>query len=95
MRIGKAGIAQSVYRRATGWKGGFDFQQEQEIYFYLLSRPALGPSQLLIQWEPGTLSWSVKRPGPEGDDSSRSNAGVRNGIAITELPIRIHALLLN
>jgi hypothetical protein len=48
-----------------------------------------------MQWEPGAISSSVKLPGREGEDSPPSNAGIRNGIAIPELPLRLHAQLLN
>jgi hypothetical protein len=35
------------------------------LFFYpIASRPALGPTQHSIQWEPGAISLRVKRPGP-------------------------------
>jgi len=45
---------------------GFESRQGVGIYFFTTaSRPALGCTQLLIQWMPGTLSLGVKRPGRE------------------------------
>jgi len=32
-----------------------------------VSRTALGPTQPLIQWVTGALSWGVKRPGREAE----------------------------
>jgi hypothetical protein len=50
----------SVWLR-TGWPG-FDPRQGQRIFpLTSASRPALGPTQLSIQWVPGVLSLGVKR----------------------------------
>jgi hypothetical protein len=40
-------------------------------------RPALGPIQPPIQWEPGTLSPGVKRQGREADHLSPTSAEVK------------------
>jgi hypothetical protein len=42
-------------------------------------RPTRGPTQLPIQWVPGTLSPEVKRPGREADNSPAFSAEVKNG----------------
>jgi hypothetical protein len=60
-----AGLAQAVYCLTTGWttgRSGFDPRQEQRIFpLSSVSRPALGPTQLPLQWVPGVLSPGVKR----------------------------------
>jgi hypothetical protein len=54
---------------------GFDFWWGLGIFlFATTSRTALGPSQLLIQWVPGSLSLGVKRPGREAGHSPPSSA---------------------
>jgi hypothetical protein len=48
---------------------GFDSWQGARIFLLTTaSKPALGPTQLPIQWVPGALSLGVKRPGREADD---------------------------
>jgi hypothetical protein len=42
------------------------------------SRPALGSTQLLIQWVPRSLSAGIKRPGPEADSSPPTSIMVKN-----------------
>jgi hypothetical protein len=50
---------------------GFDFWWGQEIFlFYIAFRPALGPTQPPIQWEP-----EVKWQGQEADHAKVQNAG--------------------
>jgi hypothetical protein len=50
------------------------------------SRPALGPTQPPIQWEPGAISPEVKRPKRETDRSLQFNAEIKNDGAIPQLP---------
>jgi hypothetical protein len=58
---------------------GFDSRQGLGIFlFSTASRPAVGPSQPLIQWVPGVLFLGVKRPGREADHSRPSSAEVKN-----------------
>jgi hypothetical protein len=72
-----AGIAQSVWLLAG--RPRFYSRQGKQIFLYsTASRPALGPTQVHIQWVPGTLSPGEKRPGSEADHSSPSNAEVKN-----------------
>jgi len=40
------------------------------------SRPALGPTQPLVQWVPG-LSWDKERPGRDADPSPLSSVVVK------------------
>jgi hypothetical protein len=54
--------------------------------FTTVSRPALGPIQLPIQWVPGALSQRVKRPGLETDNSPPSSDEVKMRGAISSLP---------
>jgi hypothetical protein len=64
----------------------FDSRQGQEVSLYsTASGPALGSTQLHIQWVPGTLHAGVKWPGPQADHSSPSSAKVKNDGAITPL----------
>jgi len=55
----RAGIAQSVQRLATGWPigwSGFDFWRRLGILLFdTMSRSALGPTQLPIQWIPAAF----------------------------------------
>jgi hypothetical protein len=67
-------VAQSVQRLAMGWTvrgsnagGRRDFPH--------LSRPALGPTQLPVQWLPG-LSRGKERPGRNPDPSTPTSAVV-------------------
>jgi hypothetical protein len=44
-----------------------------------VSRPALGPTQSLVQWVPGVLSPGVKaQPGRDADHSPPSSAEIEN-----------------
>jgi hypothetical protein len=54
-----------------GWMIG-EFKSREELGIFLFStasRPALGSTQLPIQWVPGILSLGVKRPVREADTS--------------------------
>jgi hypothetical protein len=58
-----------------------------KVFLYFTApRPALGPTQPLIQWVPGILSPGIKRPRREADHSLSSKAEVWNGGAIPPLP---------
>jgi hypothetical protein len=58
----------------------FDSQQGQEIdFFSIKSKPALGPTQLSIQWVPESVFPGVKQQRSEADRSPPSNAEVKNG----------------
>jgi hypothetical protein len=71
-----AGIAQSVYRLATGWatRGGGSSSPGgvKNFHFSISSRPALGSAQPPIKWVPGAVSGVVKRQGSEADHSPPS-----------------------
>jgi hypothetical protein len=60
-------IVDSALGWATGWTIGvlgFDSRKGLGIFLFAtaMSRTALGPTQLPIQWVPGALSLEVKRP---------------------------------
>jgi hypothetical protein len=50
----------------------------ESFLFDAVSRPALGSTQPPIQWEPGALSFGIKRPGREANYSPPSSAEVKN-----------------
>jgi hypothetical protein len=57
---------------------GFDCWQCEFILFSTASRPALGPTQLPIQWLQGIYSPGVKRPVRETDHSCPQSTEVKN-----------------
>jgi hypothetical protein len=62
---------------------GFDSRQGLEIFlFTTVSRPALGPTQPLIQWVQGALSLRVKRLEREADHSPQSSAEVKECVEL-------------
>jgi hypothetical protein len=64
--------------------------------FATASRPALGPTQLPIQWVPGTLTSVVERSEHEADQSPPSSATVKNAwIDTFSPPIHLHGMVLN
>jgi hypothetical protein len=79
-------IAQSLWRRATGWTIlviGFDSRGRAGIFlFTTASTTVLSPNQLPIQWIAGALSLGVKRPGREADHSLPSSAEVKELVEI-------------
>ena len=69
----------SVVGIATGY--GLDSPGIESLWrrdFPHLSRPALGPIYLPVQWVPG-LSGGKERPGRDADPSPTSNAVVKKG----------------
>jgi hypothetical protein len=54
--------------------------------FSAFSRPALGPTELPIQWVPGALSPGVKRPGCEADHPTPTSAEVKKMSIYTSTP---------
>jgi len=61
-----------------------------------MSRLALGPTQLPIQWGPGALSTGVKQPGHEADHSPPSSADIENMWSYTSTPpILLHGMVLS
>jgi len=58
---------------------GFDSRRVLGILlFSIVLRPALGPTQPLIQWVPGAISPPVKRSGREAAHAPPSSAKVNN-----------------
>jgi hypothetical protein len=85
---------------ATGWTIGvlgFDSRQRLGIFlFTTVSRTALEPIQLPIQWVPVALSLGVKRLGREADHSTPSSAEIKNVWSYTSIsPIRLHGVVLS
>jgi len=61
---------------------GFDFRQVLGIFFFAIaSSPALGPTQLPIQWVPNALP-----PGLEANHLSPSSIKVKNAWWYTSTP---------
>jgi hypothetical protein len=70
---------------------GLEFRQGLGIFLFTTAfRPALGPTQPLIQWAPGTLSLGVKRPESEADNSPSSSPEVKNAWSYFSAPPIIH-----
>jgi hypothetical protein len=69
----------------------------KNFLFSKSSRPALGATQLPIQWVPGALSPAVKRSGREADHSTPTSAEVKKMWIYTSTPppIRLHGVVLN
>jgi hypothetical protein len=72
LRAGRSGV------RIPGGTGNFSLHHRVQ--------PALGPTQSLIQWEPGVLYLGVKWPGRETDHSHPSSAEVKNAWRYTSTP---------
>jgi hypothetical protein len=77
----------------------FESRLCQEFHYSLSSKPALGPTQLSIQWIPMTLSPGVKWQRPEADHSCPTNAAQENmdlfhGIVLSELSTETTLLYL-
>jgi hypothetical protein len=68
----------------------FDSEQGQEFCLFATAfRPALGPTQPPIQWEP-----VVKWPGSEANHSTPCSAEVKNAWSYTSIPaVRLHGVL--
>jgi hypothetical protein len=63
--------------------------------FSAASRPPLEPIQSPIQWVPGVLSLGLKRSGRQADNFPPSTVVVKNGGAISPLPIRLYGTVFN
>jgi hypothetical protein len=65
----------------------FHSRKAQKVFlFSITSRPALGPTQLSLQWIPGAVSADIKWPGRQADRWTATSAEVKNGGAIPPLP---------
>jgi hypothetical protein len=64
--------------------------------FDTVSRPALGPTQPLIQGVPGALTLGVKWPRCEADHAPPSSSEVKNAWGYTSTPpICLHGVALS
>jgi hypothetical protein len=89
-------IAQSVYRRATGWTAGVPFLA-QAIDFSLLHAVQKGCEAHPASYPVGTwgCSQGENRLVCEGDQSRPSSAEVKNGGTTHPCPIRLYDVVLN
>jgi hypothetical protein len=72
-----------------------DSQQEHKILlFSVTSRQDLGPTQPPTQLVPRAVFSGLKRPGHEDYQSPPPSAEIKNGGAISLLPIRLHGVVL-
>jgi len=63
------------------------------LLFAIASRPDLGTTQPLIQWQPGALFPGIKLPGCVTDYSPLPSAEVKNAWSYTPTPsIRLHGV---
>jgi hypothetical protein len=81
-----------VITNISGWRAASIIQsysnpgRNENFLFSTKSRPALGPTQPPIQWEPKSISLGIKRSGHETDFLPPSNVEVKNGGAVPPLP---------
>jgi len=89
--LGRRSGSVSIVTRLRAGRPRLDFRKGQGfLLFITVSHSALGPTQPPIQW----VRW-IKRSGPETDDSSPSNADVKNGWSYISAPsIRLHGMIL-
>jgi hypothetical protein len=74
----------------------FYTREGQVIFLYsTASRLALEPTYPPIQWVPVVLYSGVKRPGCEADHSPPSCVEVKNGGAVSALPIDLPVVAFN
>jgi hypothetical protein len=65
----------------------------KNFHFSMSSRPAVGSTQLTIQWVPGALSPGVKRLGREADHSPPTSAELKKMWVYTSTPPFIHSFI--
>lgn len=66
---------------------GFDCKQGQQIFLFSQpSRPALGHTQLPVEWIQGVISPGVERSSLQSDHSPQSAVEVRNDWSYTSTP---------
>jgi hypothetical protein len=73
----------------------FESQTDNIFLFFMVFKPVLGPTQLPVQWVPGAISQWIKWLGLETEHSPPSSSEVKNGGAISSLPICLHGIVLN
>jgi hypothetical protein len=72
-------VAQSVYCVTTEWMTGRSGHGQRIFILTSVSRPAVGPTQCPVQWEPrGPFSRPKARPGCDADRSPQSSAEIKN-----------------
>jgi hypothetical protein len=93
------GIVQAVQMLGYGPDGrgnGVRFQSGYENFMFpTASRPALGLTDLPIEWVTGAASPGVKRQGRDADHFHPSSAEFKNGGGIPPLPIHLHRVMFN
>jgi hypothetical protein len=70
--------------------------RDKIFLFSTASRPAPGNAQLPIQWVLAVISLALKKQQRhEADHTPPSSAKVKNGGAITAIPLCLHGMVLN
>jgi hypothetical protein len=85
----RAGRVYSAYRllRAGRPKGRSSSPGRVKKFLFTSSRPALGSTQLPIQWVPGFFFSGLKRQGREADHSPPASAEVKKIWIYTSTPL--------
>ena len=71
---------------------GLIFGRNKIFLVFRVSRLALGPTQLPVEWVPGTISLGVRWPEQGDGQTSRSNAEVKNDWRYTSILTFLHGM---
>jgi hypothetical protein len=90
-------MADSVYRRATGWTAGVRFQRgARDFSLLIIVQPGSGACPASCPMRKSGSFPGVKRPEQQADHSPPTSAEVENACSYTSNPsIRLHGVVLN